>query len=118
MTEVYPSGPDLSGTFPKPLQPQVQLPPRFDDRCKICKAQMEQMPSIYCTEVKPFATFQCPAPCKTRLMLFEVPGAPNDPLFIWTGDPGITNRKELEARLNERREKEERDLIRHGQAAV
>ena len=114
MTEIYPSGPPLP--FQKPVQPKVALPPRFDDRCK-CKTRMERMPCVYGTEVKPFATFQCPA-CKTRLMLYEAPSTPQDPLFIWTGDPGIANRKDLEARLNERRQKEERDSVRHAQAAV
>lgn len=114
MTETYPHGAPVFD-FPKPVQPQIPLPPRFDDSCDRCEKPMERMPSIYCSEVKPFATFQC-VECKVRLLLYEAPGAPNDPFFVWTGDPSIINRKDLEQRLKERADKEARDAARHAAA--
>jgi hypothetical protein len=108
MSEKYPPGPDLSEHFPPLRRPEVPLPAAFDNRCQKCSAQMEQMPCVYAVEVAPFATFQCPA-CKTRLLLYEVPGAP---LFIWTGDPGIANRGDLQSRIDEHEEKVRQRALR------
>jgi hypothetical protein len=114
MTDEYPSGPDLSKYFPPLKRANVPLPAAFDDRCQKCSAQMERMPCVYATEVPPFATFQCPG-CKTRLLLYETPGAP---LFIWTGDPGIANRKDLELRIAEHEEKVRKRALRAQQPST
>ncbi len=77
--EVYPAGDSMPHIFPKHERPVHKLPLMFDDTCKHCQKQMEQMPAYLCTAHRPFAVFQCEE-CKVRLMLFNTETAP---LFVW-----------------------------------
>lgn len=65
------------------------LPIAFDNTChnRTCKKPMEFMPVVYCTVIKPFATYQC-TKCKTRLLIFKEP----TDMFIWSdGYAGSTD---------------------------
>lgn len=71
----------LQGDETAASKEEPQLPAAFDDSCKRCGTQMERVRVHYCTDVKPFATFQC-LECKLRLFLIEVPC--DTPLLLWS----------------------------------